>query len=266
LIESELFGHEKGAFTGAVRAKAGLFEAAAGGTLFLDEVGEMPAAVQAKVLRAIASREILPVGAIKPRAIDVRIMAATNRDLEQQMQAGAFRRDLYYRLNGMTLEIPPLRERLEELPQLARTFLHQAALDSGRLPPALSPAALDLLLQYRWPGNIRELKNVIERALVLCEGDRIEPGHLPTDKIGAPALTAPGSPIPTLAHLTAEELAERQRMVAALEANVWNQSRAARMLNIPRRTFVAKLERYAIPRPQKQGPAPAGPEDTDGTS
>ncbi len=267
LIESELFGHERGAFTGAMRAKQGLFEVAAGGTLFLDEVGEMPASVQAKVLRAIANREILPVGAVKPRPIDVRIMAATNRDLDEQMRAGTFRRDLYYRLNGLTLEIPPLRERLEEVPQLARSFLEQAARDSGREAPAISPAALDLLLLYRWPGNIRELKNVIERALVLCEGDRIDPAHLPGDKMSFPTATTPGSPIPTLAHLTTEELVERQRMVAALEANVWNQSRAARQLNIPRRTFVAKLERYAIPRPQKgvAGPVQPEPEDTGET-
>jgi DNA-binding NtrC family response regulator len=265
LIESELFGHERGAFTGAVRSKKGLFEAAQGGTLFLDEVGEMPASVQAKVLRAIANREILPVGAVKARTIDVRIVAATNRDLEQEMAAGSFRRDLYYRLNGLTLTIPPLRERREEVPSLARIFLEQAALDCGRPPPSLSDTALDLLLQYHWPGNIRELKNVIERALVLCEGDQIEPGHLPGEKMNGPMPTIPGSSLSALLHLSADELAERRRMVAALEANVWNQSRAARMLNMPRRTFVSKLERYAIPRPQKGAP-PDPPEDTEETS
>jgi two-component system, NtrC family, response regulator AtoC len=265
LIESELFGHERGAFTGAIRSKKGLFESAEGGTLFLDEVGEMPAAVQAKVLRAIANREILPVGAVKPRAIDVRIVAATNRDLEQEMQTGTFRRDLYYRLNGLTLAIPPLRERREELPGLAQTFLEQAAQDCRRSPPRLSDAAMDLLLQYQWPGNIRELKNVIERALVLCEGDLIEPTHLPGEKMNVPAATSPGSSAAALIHLSPEEQAERQRMVAALEATVWNQSRAARLLNIPRRTFVSKLERYAIPRPQKGAAASDLPEDTDET-
>jgi two-component system, NtrC family, response regulator AtoC len=264
LIESELFGHERGAFTGAVQSKRGLFEAAEGGTLFLDEVGEMPPSVQAKVLRAVANREILPVGSVKPRPIDVRIVAATNLDLEKEVEEGTFRRDLYYRLNGITLLVPPLRERQAELPELTRAFVAQAARDAGREPPVVADEAMNLLLQYRWPGNIRELKNVVERAMVLCEGPVIDLGHLPVDKMGTNPPVDRGSHELALLQLTSTELAERQRMIAALEANVWNQSRAAKMLNIPRRTFVAKLQRYRIPRPQK-GAIPAAAEEPDET-
>ena len=259
LIESELFGHEKGAFTGASTAKTGLLEAADGGTLFLDEIGEMPLSTQARLLRAVESREVLPVGGTRPRRINVRFIAATNRDLELEQQKGTFRPDLFFRLNGITLTIPPLRERRSEIPDLAATFLAESAREAGRSPPAISPEAARLLGDYHWPGNIRELKNVIERAVVLCEGDTIELDHLPVDKMQRelPAREAPGRPRlesqgPVL---SSREEAEKQRLLEALDAHVWNQSRTAQALNMSRRTLISKLDRLGIPRPQKgKGP------------
>jgi two-component system, NtrC family, response regulator AtoC len=267
LIESDLFGHEKGAFTGANQAKKGLFEAAEGGTLFLDEVGEMPLSVQAKLLRAIANREVLPVGAVKPRSIDVRIIAATNRDLDVEIRENRFRQDLYYRLNGILLYIPPLRERREEILGLARLFLELAVQGSKRSPPALTDAAARMLQGHDWRGNIRELRNIIERATILSETDVIDLEHLPVDRMitePAPVRGAsPASPTRLMTALSREELAERQRLIAALEANVWNQSRAARSLNMHRRTFVTKLERYGIPRPQKGSTPPDSSSEPD---
>ncbi len=172
LLESELFGHEKGAFTGAVTAKAGLLESAGGGTAFLDEVGEMPLSLQAKLLRVLEQREVLRVGAVTPRAIDVRFVAATNRDLDHEISAGRFRQDLYFRLNGFAIVIPPLRERTEEIEALAKHFVALACKQSGRRPIGIGSDALEVLRSYEWPGNIRELKNVIDRAVLLCSGGR----------------------------------------------------------------------------------------------
>ena len=263
LLESELFGYEKGAFTGAVQAKIGLLEAASGGSIFLDEVGEMTLPVQARVLRAIANREILPLGALKPRPIDVRLIAATNRDLVAEVAKGRFRRDLYYRLNGISLKIPPLRERRTEIPALAATFLVEHASDLGRAAPTLSPASRDLIERHEWRGNIRELKNVIERALLLCEGDVIHPEHLSLESDGATAFAEVEATEPTrVRDLTYEQEDERRVILEVLKANVWNQSRAARALGMPRRTLIAKLDRYRIPRPQK-GAHPSLPDDDD---
>jgi two-component system response regulator AtoC len=262
LLESELFGYEKGAFTGAVQSKKGLFEVARGGTLFLDEIGEMPLGVQARVLRALANREVLPLGALKPRPIDVRLVAATNRDLRNEVSKGTFRRDLFYRINGISLEIPPLRERRSEIVSLTSVFLTGAAQDNQRSTPVLSPESRALLESYAWPGNIRELKNVIERAVVLCEGDTILPEHLSLEPIdAAPEEGGSAASVTDLPRLTPAEDAERRRMIEVLEANVWNQSRAARALDMPRRTFVTKLDRYKIPRPQKR---PSGSSDGSG--
>jgi DNA-binding NtrC family response regulator len=268
LIESELFGHEKGSFTGAAHAKLGLLESAAGGTVFLDEIGEMPLTVQARLLRVIETREVLPVGALRARPIDVRFVAATNRDLETEVLRGGFRRDLFFRLNGLSLTIPPLRERVTEVEGLARLFVEQACRENGRSPPSLGPGALDLLRAYRWPGNIRELKNVIERALVLCDGDTLELVHLPVDKMSPGAslvVPAPAEPpprhsptppnghhgSPEVARLSSEEESERQRILKALADNAGNQTRAARALGMPRRTFVTRLDRYGVHRPRK---------------
>ena len=272
LIESELFGHEKGAFTGAATAKPGLLESANGGTVFLDEIGEMPLPLQARLLRVIETREVLPVGGVKTRAIDVRFVSATNRDLEAEVLAGGFRRDLFFRLNGLSISIPPLRERVGEIPALADQFLEQACRESGRPAPRLAPVALELLLSYRWPGNIRELKNVIERAVVLCDGDLIDLGHLPVEKMRpaaslviaaptpepllaadtSPSGTSSGLPFLDPATLSAADQAERDRILGALKEHAGNQTAAARALGIPRRTFVARLTRYGIPRPRKR--------------
>ena len=175
VVESELFGHERGAFTGAAQAKPGLLEAAAGGTVFLDEIGEMPLTIQVKLLRVLETRRVLRVGATQPRAIDVRFLAATNRDLDEEVAEKRFREDLYFRLNVITLDIPPLRERPEEIAALARMFLDRLSDSATHPPPALREDALDLLRGYTWPGNIRELRNVIERAFVLCTGPELRP-------------------------------------------------------------------------------------------
>jgi transcriptional regulator with PAS, ATPase and Fis domain len=249
LLESELFGHERGAFTGAVQAKPGLLETAAGGTLFLDEVGELPLTTQAKLLRVLETREVARLGSVRPRRIDVRFIAATNRDLEAEVARGAFRRDLYFRLNGITLTIPPLRERTGEIRRLAEMFVRQICRELGRPEPILPAKIISLLEGYSWPGNIRELKNVMERAVLLCTGTVIEPDHLPVDKMVPGVPTAPG--MIGDVQLTRAQSDERQRIIEALASCAGNQSRAAKKLGIPRRTFVAKLDTYRVPRPKK---------------
>ncbi len=260
LVESELFGYERGAFTGATQAKVGLLESAAGGTVFLDEIGEMPLATQAKLLRVLETRQVLRVGATQPRSVDVRFVAATNRDLEDEVAEKRFREDLYFRLNVITLEIPPLRERPEEIEPLARLFLGRLAEAVGRAPPSLSAEALALLHGSAWPGNIRELRNVLERAFVLCAGHEITVDHLPVDKLrrrhaeGVPTAGAPD----TRTAPTSEEgrepqglkEIERKAIVDALERCHFNQTRAAELLGMPRRTFCKRLKDYAIPRPR----------------
>jgi transcriptional regulator with PAS, ATPase and Fis domain len=260
LLESELFGHERGAFTGAVQAKPGLMETAHGGTLFMDEVGELPMPTQAKLLRVLETREVARLGSVKPRKIDLRFLAATNRDLEAEVARGAFRRDLYFRLNGITLTIPPLRARTGEIKRLAETFVSQICRELGRPEPVIPRPVMSLLESYAWPGNIRELKNMMERAVLLCAGSVIETEHLPMDKLGS-SPSNPGLPgVPGLPGLQVVASAttapagppdERQRIIDALTACAGNQSRAAKMLGMPRRTFVARLDQYRIPRPKK---------------
>jgi DNA-binding NtrC family response regulator len=253
LLEAELFGHERGAFTGAVQARAGLLESASGGTVFLDEVGEMSLALQAKLLRAIESQEVTRVGATRPRAIDVRFVAATNRDLDEEVQQRTFRKDLLFRLNALTLTVPPLRERLDEIEPLSLRFLAAAASRLGRPAPRLGPGALAWLRGHPWPGNIRELRNVLERAVVLCEGDTITTTDLPVQRLGA----APAPPTPAAggdgSWRKRAETTERQAIVEALERCAGNQTRAAEWLGMPRRTFCAKLAEYDIPRPRRRG-------------
>jgi two-component system response regulator AtoC len=242
LLESELFGHEKGAFTGAAQARPGLFEAADGGTLFLDEVGELPTSIQVKLLRALELREVMRVGGRAPRRVDVRFISATNRDLEAESARGAFRPDLFFRLNGIALTLPPLRARTEEIGELARAFLARACAEMDRpRAPALADEALAALERYAWPGNVRELRNVIDRAVVLCTGDRVGVQHLP------PKIRAAAAPLPARG-----EAGERERIVAALEACLWNQTQAATRLGVSRRTLISRIEELGLPRPRKK--------------
>jgi DNA-binding NtrC family response regulator len=187
LLESELFGHERGAFTGAHQVKAGLLETAQGGTIFLDEIGELPMTMQVKLLRVLEERQVWRVGGVRPRPIDVRFVAATNRDLEHAVNEHKFRQDLYFRLAGVTLHIPPLRERPEEIEPLAREFVKQLA-RHGR-PPVLTPEVTQLMLGYAWPGNIRELRNAIERAVLLAGDGPMLPEHFPVEKMTATVST-----------------------------------------------------------------------------
>ena len=255
LLESELFGYEKGAFTGATASKTGLLEVAEGGVVFLDEVGELLPSTQAKLLRVLDERKVLRVGALTPRPIDVRIVSATNRDLEAEVQRGTFRLDLLYRLNAMSIIIPPLRERPGEIALLAHKFAVEMAGKLGRRAPQLTEAALVLLRGYSWPGNVRELRNVIERALILSSRDVIDVHDLPVDKMrysfAATPAPASASQPPPVTHAT-EEADERRRVLEALETCAGNQTHAARLLGISRRTLINKLEKFALPRPRKR--------------
>jgi DNA-binding NtrC family response regulator len=248
LLDSELFGHERGAFSGAVKARKGLIEAADCGTLFIDEVGEMSLPMQAKLLRAVGQGEITRVGSTTVAEVDVRFIAATNRDLAQDVKTGRFREDLYYRLAVFQFVVPPLCDRKGEIEALARKFLSDFAKESDRQPPDLCTDALALLLRYDWPGNIRELRNVMERALALCPGSTITPEHLPQDKAaGAPL----GVPIVSVGPESSEEVAEERRTIEAALANcAGNQTRAAEQLGISRRTIANKIKQFKIPRPR----------------
>jgi two-component system, NtrC family, response regulator AtoC len=255
LLESELFGHTKGAFTGAIQNRAGLLEAAAGGTAFLDEVGELPLGIQAKLLRALESREVLRIGSTTPIQLDVRFVAATNRDLPAEVDAGRFRRDLFFRLDGITLRIPPLRERRGMIAPLALRFLQGAARLGGELP-RLAPDVLTLFEGYPWPGNVRELKAAIERAALLARGGEIRRKHVTLAPVADPSPSAdsagPAVAAADLAFLSEEQRADRARIVAALETNGGNQTRAARELGISRSTLVTRLQVYRIPRPKER--------------
>jgi DNA-binding NtrC family response regulator len=314
LLEGELFGYERGAFTGAAQAKAGLIESADGGTLFLDEIGEMPLATQAKLLRVVESREVMRLGSLRPKTVDVRFVAATHRDLEEMVARGQLRQDLYYRLAGVTLIVPPLRERVEEIPRLAEEFVARFCADARRPPIPIASAAMRVLKGHTWPGNVRELRNVIERAVVFCKGVAIAPEHLglPMDRLSRPpgqlsappsipvashvapswsmpqpppsahlpgpppappAAPPPGHPLgaafgtaPMAGHAPASstmafgsaatlpdemEALERQRILDALAKCGGNQTQAAEMLGISRRTLLRRLDEYAVPRPRK---------------
>jgi len=257
LLESELFGHERGAFTGALRSKPGLLEVADKGTAFLDEVGELPASMQAKLLRAVESREITRVGGVRATPIDVRFVAATNRDLRAEVERGAFREDLYFRLNGMTIGVPALRERPAELDALLNHFLSAMTKELRRPRLALAEAARRALNAYEWPGNIRELRNVIESAALRATGECIEPDDLPRELLVHRPLDPSQRPSlrphtgESQRELNARQQADRERILSALNACHGNQTRAAEYLGMPRRTLVAKLSAYGIPRPRK---------------
>src|SRR5437667_2592040 len=251
LLESELFGHEKGAFTGADRRRIGRFEQADAGTLFLDEICEMQARLQAKFLRALQEREIERLGSSTPIPVDVRIIAATNRDLKQALDEGVLREDLYYRLNVILLHVPPLRERMDDVPILAMHFLRKYAAREGSAMTGIADDAMNLLLGYSWPGNVRELENAIERGLVLGQGDRLRAADLPPQVARRTDDEHPLVP----AHLTLEEM-EKLAIVQALRLTGGNKSEAAERLGIHRTSIYDKMRRYGIEWPQPpEGPA-----------
>jgi two-component system response regulator HydG len=241
LLESELFGHVKGSFTGAVRDKQGLFAAARGGTFFLDEVGEMPPSLQVKLLRVLQEREVIPVGATESIPVDVRIIAATNRDLEEEVRRGNFRSDLFYRLNVIALGLPPLRDRREDLLILIELFLQNLANEQGGELKALASEALDAVAVYEWPGNVRELENALEHANVLSRGTLIEVHHLPeriTKRRKEPLVAERSYRNPTL------DVIERAYIMWVLQAEGGNKTRAAEVLGIDPSTLYRKLSRY----------------------
>jgi two-component system response regulator HydG len=251
LLEAELFGHERGAFTGAVRRKIGRFELAHGGTLFLDEVGEIPPAIQVKLLRVLQHREVIPVGATEAMPVDARLVSATNRDLARRVAEGSFREDLYYRLAIVPLTLPPLRERPEDVDALARHFREKHAPRIGRRVAGFDPEALALLRRYRWPGNVRELENVVQQAMVFCEGERIRAEDLPAPLRAAPAAL----PVPTGDRSLTDILEDLERqLVAAAYARAGGvKAEAARLLGIKPSALYYKLEKYGIAAPPDDG-------------
>jgi two-component system response regulator HydG len=244
LLESELFGHVKGSFTGAVRDKQGLFTAARGGSFFLDEVGEMPPSLQVKLLRVLQEREAIPVGGTEAVSVDVRIIAATNRDLEEEIRRGTFRSDLFYRLNVIPVQLPPLRDRRDDIVLLLESFLQRLAIERNDEPKALSADALDAVMVYDWPGNVRELENALEHAVALTPGRTIEPGQLPdriTRRRKEPLVSERIYENPTL------DVIERAYIMWVLQAEGGNKTRAAEALGIDPSTLYRKLSRYEQP-------------------
>ncbi len=247
LLESELFGHEKGAFTDAKTLKRGLLEVADGGTVFLDEVGDMPMSVQAKLLRVLETKSFRRVGGTRELTVDVRMIAATNKDLAKAVEQGAFREDLYYRLKVMPLLVPPLRERGKDILILADLFVKEFNHLLKKKVRGYSPEAQALLLAYPWPGNVRELKNVTERAMILCLKETLEPIHLPQELQGlaGPQLPIPGPQMPDRTLLSLEEL-EREHIQKVLTSVQGNRSQAARILGISRSTLQDKIKKYRL--------------------
>ncbi|MDP9349805.1 MAG: sigma-54 dependent transcriptional regulator, partial [Gemmatimonadota bacterium] len=241
LMESELFGHVKGAFTGADRDRSGLFQTAEGGTLFLDEIGELPLALQPKLLRAIETGEVRRVGGVAPERLEVRIVAATHRELDLAVQEGSFREDLYWRINVLRLEVPPLRERTADIPLLVEHTLSGVGKHSG-LELRVSPAALAALVEYSWPGNVRQLRTVLERAATFREGSEIDLADLP------PEIRRAGERVETVCSAAKREITlaemEREYIFEVLRRTEGNKSRAAEWLGIPRRTLYRRLEEY----------------------
>jgi DNA-binding NtrC family response regulator len=259
VLESELFGHEKGAFTGAMTGRKGRFELADGGTLFLDEIGELPAAVQVKLLRVLQDTEFERVGGNKSIRVDTRIVAATHKDLKKAIPKGEFREDLYYRLNVISIELPPLRDRREDIPALAEHFLARYARELAK-PARLSAEVLDRLIHYRWPGNIRELQNVLERAVVLCEGEQLTVADLPREILEPAGTPAPG-PVPAAALVEATEpgspehptdltarldALEKAIILEALQKFRWNQTKVAAALGLKRSSLQYKMKKHGL--------------------
>ncbi len=256
LLESELFGHERGAFTGAVNRKIGKFEAAHQGTLMLDEIGEMSPTIQAKFLRVLEGHPFERVGGSEPVKVDVRVIAATNRDLEKDVAEGRFRRDLYFRLHVLEVYVPPLRKRPDDIPELAHYFFNKYNLETGRRLRGFTPEAMDQMVRYRWPGNVRELKNVVERAIVLAAGDFIAQEDLMLSKL--PTTGDTGESLPTGQEFKPVSLAEMERrhILATLKATNWNKSQTAQLLGIERSTLDRKIRRYELAESRPAGRLP----------
>ena len=249
LLESELFGHEKGAFTGADARKLGKFELADKGTIFLDEIGDMDLSIQAKLLRAIEEGEIERVGAILSITLDVRIVAASNKDLEQAVEEKKFREDLFYRLNVFPVRVPPLRERKEDIPLLVEYFIKKYCIEMKKTVKIVSTEALDLLMGYHWKGNVRELENAIERAVILCDGDMITPEHFVLTSEGSHGTVTAHAPADgTLESVAKDALrtAETKRILSALHETRGNKSRAAELLQVSYKTLLTKIKEYNI--------------------
>jgi len=247
LIESELFGHEKGSFTGAVRKQTGKFVEADGGTIFLDEVGDMSARAQAKVLRVLEAGEVEPVGAARVRRVNVRVIAATNRDLTESIKEGRFREDLYFRLNVVPIRTPPLRERTDDIPELVEHFTRLFSERDHRRPRRFAPSAVALLKARAWAGNVRELKNLVERVLIMADSDPIEAKDLPPEARVSPAeISERGLSLATLSEF--KEYAEREFLVTKLRENGWNISRTAEMIQTPRSNLYKKIDHHKISR------------------
>lgn len=247
LLESELFGYRAGAFTGAVRDRPGRFAAAAGGTLFLDEIGEISPVVQVRLLRVLQERTYEPLGSNRSESADVRVIAATHRDLGRRMREGAFREDLYYRINVVRVELPPLRARREDIPLLAEQFTARFNRLQGRSVPGLAPEALSLLLAHDWPGNVRELENVIERAFILCGDGDIRLAHLPADLTARVTAAAPAD------LRAARDLLDTQSILTALRRNGFNRLAAARELGVHKSTLFRRIRQLGIALPPRDG-------------
>jgi two-component system, NtrC family, response regulator AtoC len=260
LLEAELFGFERGAFTDARRAKAGLFQAAHGGTLFLDEVGLLPESLQAKLLKVIEERTVRRLGSTQSEAVDLWLIAATSEDLQEAVRARRFREDLYHRLAVVTLRLPPLRERGEDIPSLAEYFLQRACEDYGLPLKRLTGEARAALLAYRWPGNVRELANVMERVALLSEGTAVTPAMLGLSRSDAPVARAPSVPEERRAAREIDAETERETVLTALRAAKWNISRAAVRLGMPRNTLRYKMEKHGL-GPETASPRSRGAHD-----
>ena len=250
LLESELFGFEKGAFTGAVASKPGKFELADKGTLFLDEIGDVPPATQVKLLRVLQEREFERLGGTKTIKVDVRLIAATNRDLRAALEQGTFREDLYYRLNVVPIDIAPLRERKEDIPELVNLFITRFATDSGKAVVSIAPAAMQILINYHWPGNVRELQNIIERACALAKGSVLEPADIHLDVRPAKAVNGAGGFLPD--GMTLEQWEDEMVQEALRRAN-GNKSQAARLLGLSRNALRYRLSKIGIADEEKDG-------------
>jgi DNA-binding NtrC family response regulator len=244
LLESELFGHERGAFTGAMTRKLGLFELADGGTLFMDEIAELAPRLQSKLLRALESGEFYRVGGTQKVSTDIRLLAATNRELDSEVAEGNFREDLYYRINTLTVFIPPLRDRPDDIPVLAQHFLKK---QGGAQPPVLTDEALEVLVAYHWPGNVRELRNIMERLGILCAGQQIRPQDLPRDLVQGRRPEGTGSSL--LGSDASLEDIERAHIEAVLRRENWHQGRTADTLGISAKTLYRKIRTYGLEKP-----------------